>query len=229
MLGVPAWEQGLKALRRNDLHMRAVQRFRVLAPFVAEETAEPITDVLPMGALQNVFRAQLVDDRPRVLGLHSVGDSYCHTNPLFAWGLCLGIDYGFELGRIVDEYPSDPEAQLLAFARLTAVEAEQCYRAVADEDRDRSLCWRGEQSEGAWLGRTFADFVRQCALPTVSLDREVAREVIRRANLLDLPDSLSHNRKIVGRITSLQAEVSPAAPGSVPSRDELLQLLGPRA
>jgi 2-polyprenyl-6-methoxyphenol hydroxylase-like FAD-dependent oxidoreductase len=225
VLGVPAWERELKALKLNDVYMRAVRRFPSLAPFVVEDVAVAITDVMPMGALHNVFRPPLLDGAPPVRGLHFVGDSYCHTNPLFAWGLCLGVDHGFELGRIVHEHASDPEAQSLAFAQLTQLEAEQCYRAVADEDRDRSLTWRGRQPPGAFLGRSFAGFVRQCALPAVLLDAQIARAVLRRSNLLDPPDALGQDAEMVRRIMDLQPDIPPLPPGSGPDREELLELV----
>jgi hypothetical protein len=121
--------------------------------------------------------------------------------------LCLGLDHGFELGRIIHEHASDLEAQALAFAELTQVEAEQCYRAVADEDRDRSLTWRGSQPPGAYLGRSFAGFVRQCVLPTVMLDAEIAQAILRRSNLLDAPDALGRDACVLQRVMDLQPDV----------------------
>lgn len=228
-LGVPTWERELRSLKLNDVFVRAVERFRSLAPFVVADVAEAITDVMAMGALDNVFHPPLLDGGPPVHGLHFVGDAYCHTNPLFAWGLCLGVDHGFELGRIVQEHASDPEAQSLAFAQLTHHEAETCYSAVADEDRDRSLTWRAEQPSGAFLGRSFAGFVRQCAQPALLLDGHVARAVLRRANLLDPPDALKRDSEVMKRIVELQPAIPPLPAGSVPDREELLQLVGVRA
>lgn len=225
VLGVPAWERELKSLKLKDVYMEAVPRFRSLAPFVADDVAQPITDVLPFGSLQNVFRPPLLEGAVPVRGLHLVGDAYCHTNPLFAWGLCLGVDHGFELGRIIHEHASDVETQSLAFAELTQVEAEHCYHAVADEDRDRSLTWRGSQPRGAFLGRSFAGFVRQCALPTVMLDAQVARAVLRRSNLLDSPDALARDDQMLQRVMDLQSLIPPPAPGSAPDREELLELV----
>lgn len=224
-LGIPAWERALKALAQGDIYMRAVARFRALAPFVAADLAEPITDVLPMGALQNVCRPALVDGRTPVLGLHFLGDSFCHTNPLFAWGLCLALDHGFALAAIIDGRPADAEAQAIEFAMSAGTEAEQCYAAVAEEDRDRSARWRGEPMTGPWLGRTFAGFVRECASPAAMLDRQVARGVLRRANLLDPPNMLSADDQVVRRVVELQPDLPPPAPGAFPTREELLEIV----
>jgi 2-polyprenyl-6-methoxyphenol hydroxylase-like FAD-dependent oxidoreductase len=224
-LGVAAWERPLKALAKRDLYMRAVARFRPLEPFAATEVAEPITDVLAMGALQNVFHPVLADGRAPVLGLHVVGDALCHTNPLFAWGLSLALDHGFALAAIIDRHPTDTQAQALEFAAGPVSEAEQCFAAVAEEDRDRSAMWRGEPLAGAWSGKTFAGFVRQCAGPAVMLDHEVARAVLRRANLLDLPDVLATDVRILRRVIGLQADLSTPPVGTFPTRDDLLDIV----
>ena len=117
------------------------------------------------------------------------------------------------------------EAQALAFADATQVEAGQCFRAVADEDRDRTLTWQGEQPSGSWLGRTFAGFVRQCAQPAVMLDPQVARAVLRRSQLLDRPDDLMKRDGVIQRIVALQPQLQAPPPGSFPSRPELLELM----
>ena len=225
VLGVLATEPRFKALAREPAYMKVLRRFRSLAPFVADDVARPITSVLAMGSLSNVYRSPLLEGRPPALGLHFVGDAYCHTNPLFAWGLCLGVDHGFELGRIIDEHPEDLESQALAFAALTEAEAEGCYEAVAEEDRDRTLTWNGQQPTGPWLGRGFAGFVRQCVMPAVLIDPEVARAALRRANLLDPPTELAGQDDIIRRVTDLQDTIPRPPAGGFPDREEILELI----
>jgi hypothetical protein len=201
-----------------------VSRFTSLAPFIAGDASEPITSVVAFGSLQNVFHPPLLEGAPPVRGLHFIGDAYCHTNPLFAWGLSLALDYGFRLGCIIDEHPADVDAQAHALAEATSVEAEQCFRAIAEEDRDRTLTWDGAPPSGRWLGRTFAGFVRQCAQPALMLDTTVARAVLRRAQLLDLPDALMQQEAILQRVMALQPELPQPTPGSVPSKDDFLEI-----
>ena len=225
VLGVLATEPRFKALAQEQAYMQVLAKFGTLAPFAADEVARPITGVLAMGSLSNVYRSPLLDRRPPVLGLHIVGDAYCHTNPLFAWGLCLGVDYGFELGRIIDENVTDLESQALAFASLTGTEAEQCYEAVAEEDRDRTLTWNGQQPTGRWLGRGFAGFMRQCVGPVVLVDPAVARATLRRANLLDLPGELEDRDDIISRVAELHDTIPRPPPGAFPTREDILELL----
>ena len=51
---------------------------------VDPERAEPITDVLPMGALRTVWHG--FEQQP-VQRLIALGDSFCHTDPSFALGI----------------------------------------------------------------------------------------------------------------------------------------------
>jgi len=224
VLGVLTSLHELRGLSRPDVFMAAVARFKSLAPFARPEIALPTTDVVPFGSLHNVFHEPLLDEGPPVLGLHFIGDAYCHTNPLFAWGLCLGLHQGFQLGSLIAEHPGDAHAQALALADLCADEARQCFNVVAEEDRDRTAAWSGEALTGPWQGRTFAGFVRQCALPAVGLDPYVARAVLRRSNLLDRPEELSRNQAILQRVMELQPQLPAPAPGSAPSREELVEL-----
>jgi 2-polyprenyl-6-methoxyphenol hydroxylase-like FAD-dependent oxidoreductase len=89
VLGVPTSVRALRALAREQIYTASVSRFKALAPFIQPEVAGPITDVVGFGSLQNVFIPPLLNGDPPVRGLHFLGDAYCHTNPLFAWGLCL--------------------------------------------------------------------------------------------------------------------------------------------
>ena len=224
-LGVLASEPAFRGLARDAMYTQTISRFKSLAPFVDGDVSEPITGVVPFGSLQNIYHPPLLDGRPPVLGLHFIGDSYCHTNPLFAWGLCLGLDYGFRLGRIIDDHPNDLEAQGQALAGQTQVEVEQCFQAVADEDHDRTLTWEGSPPSGPWLGMTFARFVRQCAQPAVMVDTTVARAVLRRSELLDLPNDLMQQNVVIDRIKALQPDLPRPPAGSLPTRAEVLELL----
>jgi 2-polyprenyl-6-methoxyphenol hydroxylase-like FAD-dependent oxidoreductase len=225
VLGVPTSAHALRALAREEVFSEALSRFQALSPFIHSDVSVPMTGIVPFGSLQNVFHPPLLDGAPPVRGLHFIGDAYCHTNPLFAWGLCLALDYGFRLARIIDEHPADVDAQALAFAEATSVEADQCFQALAEEDRDRTLTWDGTPPSGPWLGRTFAGFVRQCAQPAAMLDTTVARAVLRRAQLFDLPEDLMKREAILRRVIVLQSKLPKPPPGYFPSKDELLEIV----
>jgi hypothetical protein len=56
-------------------------------------------------------------------------------------------------------------------------------------------------------------------------DPTVARAVLRRARLLDLPDDVMRQEAILQRVIALQPELPKPAPGSFPSKDELLEIV----
>jgi 2-polyprenyl-6-methoxyphenol hydroxylase-like FAD-dependent oxidoreductase len=225
-LGAPASARAFRAFAREEAYSEAVSRFKALAPFIHSDVAAPITGIVAFGSLQNVFHPPLLDGGAApVRGLHFIGDAFCHTNPLFAWGLCLALDYGFRLGRIIDEHSADVESQALAFSASTSTEAEQCFRALAEEDHDRTRAWDGAPPTGPWLGRTFAGFVRHCAQPAALVDATVARAVLRRSQLLDLPDDLLKQEATLQRVIALQPALPQPPPGFVPSKDELLDIV----
>jgi hypothetical protein len=84
VLGIPASSHALRGLAREDAFTVAVSRFESLAPFIDCDVSDPTTGVIAFGSLQNVFHPPLLNGRPPVIGLHFIGDAYCHTNPLFA-------------------------------------------------------------------------------------------------------------------------------------------------
>src|SRR6202034_22041 len=61
----------------------------VLARWLA--VLDPISDIYPMGGLNNSMRRLAVDGVPVVSGLAAVGDSVCTTNPTFGRGLALAL------------------------------------------------------------------------------------------------------------------------------------------
>ena len=222
-------DRALKALADEGAYHRVLALFPAVTPFVAAEASRPTTPVLPFGALQNVFREPLLDGRPPVSGLHFVGDTYCHTNPLFAWGLCLGLDYGFTLAEIVDQHAQDAEAQALAYAARTRDEARACFDAAAEEDLDRTARWHGTPLTGDWQGQTFAGFVRRALLPLMAVDPAIARGILRRAMLLDRPDELMRDTTLIAQVEQAQQRLAgPAAP-AMPTRNDVVDAIGATA
>jgi 2-polyprenyl-6-methoxyphenol hydroxylase-like FAD-dependent oxidoreductase len=78
----------LRALRHEDAFEAAARAIPGLDVWTDPERAEPVTDVLPGGALLNVFRSQCDDGGELVLpGLVFVGDSVATTTPVFGRGI----------------------------------------------------------------------------------------------------------------------------------------------
>jgi hypothetical protein len=56
------------------------------------------------------------------------------------------------------------------------------------------------------------------------LDTAVARAVLRRTQLLDLPEDLTKEESILQRVVALQPDMPKPAPGSFPSKEELTRV-----
>lgn len=81
-------DHGLRDLRHPAAFEAATRAIPGLATWTDPERAEPVSDVLPGGALLDVYRAQTDDDGRLVLpGLFFVGDSVATTTPVFGRGI----------------------------------------------------------------------------------------------------------------------------------------------
>ena len=81
-------DTGLRDLRHAPAFDAAVAAIPGLDVWTDPERAEPVTDVLPGGPLQNVYRSQCTEDGELVLpGLVFVGDSVATTTPNFGRGI----------------------------------------------------------------------------------------------------------------------------------------------
>src|SRR5262249_28772046 len=77
LLAILPQDRELKILRRMDAFEAAVAAMPSLHSWTSR--SEPITDVLPMGSIQNSFRRYGSGRRHGVPGFIPVGDALCHT------------------------------------------------------------------------------------------------------------------------------------------------------
>lgn len=88
----PATGEEFVALRADAVFDAAVRTVPVLRERTDPKRSQPITHVLPGGALRNHYRSQrCADGRLRLPGLISVGDAVCTTTPSFGRGLALSM------------------------------------------------------------------------------------------------------------------------------------------
>ncbi|HSG77990.1 MAG TPA: hypothetical protein VLD62_00290, partial [Acidimicrobiia bacterium] len=160
----------LRKLRDPATFVSVARRFAPIAHWVDDAVAAPITDVLPMGAIQNRRLRFWAGDRPSVTGFVNVGDAVLSTNPSLGRGLALAAIGALELrallrqtddpGDVTHEYDRIKEERLVPWL-WDAVESDRGMRRalnealgnpVTDETPDRTLmarasakdmeCWR---------------------------------------------------------------------------------------
>jgi 2-polyprenyl-6-methoxyphenol hydroxylase-like FAD-dependent oxidoreductase len=84
------------------------------------DVMDPITDVFPMGAVNNTMRRLVVGGAPVATGLAAIGDSVCTTNPTLGRGLTLALTGIADLVDAVDRHGDDRRALAIALDELAA-------------------------------------------------------------------------------------------------------------
>jgi 2-polyprenyl-6-methoxyphenol hydroxylase-like FAD-dependent oxidoreductase len=226
VLGIPAGDQELKILRHAAAYDAATATMPALNAWTNPDASTPITDVLPMGSLHNTLRT-FVDGRPPAIGLISVGDALCHTDPVFALGLTFGLVDARELTAAIERHGADLEAVALAFdAAVREPMAERFANATA-VDSFRLRTWQGEAIDVAHRdGGAYPFFAFAAGNAAALVDGDVFRTMVRRNYLLDplsvLDDDVAMQERIERIFADLRATPRPR-PG--PTRDELIEVL----
>ena len=228
VFSIPTWDRDLRGVLKNDAaFLAACRAMPVLAPLTADEFAEPITPVLPMGRLQNTLRVYLHGGEPTATGFFPVGDACCHTTPAFALGLSMSLLHPLAVARALAERSDDPVAQALAYWDAVLPEARERYEFIRSADEARTRAWRGERLDVSRRTRCFPLFMLVAAGATALSDPEIFRRTVRRAAFLDRMAVFDDDRALQERVERLfAAMLESGLPRAGPPRDALLALLG---
>jgi hypothetical protein len=208
-LMVPTWDRELKAAVRDPHGFDSVCR---LLPELREWTdprvAEPIEEVVSMGALRTTWRGyeQAAPD-----GFITLADAFCHTDPSFALGLSFSLVHGFALADAWAR--GEPEA----FWDVVAPEARERFELARDLSTMRLKRLRGEQAEPTPRARVAGGL-----LACQALDPDVFRAAYRFTGFLDPLAKAEGDAALQARIAELLPEVGAVAPAPQPARAELL-------
>ena len=227
LLAILPQDRELKVLRRVDAFEATVAAMPSLCSWVSR--SEPITDVLPMGSLQNSFRRYGSGGRRGVPGFVPVGDALCHTNPMFALGLAQSLIHGFALATaLVDAGRVEDVAE--AYHRAVEPEAVERFRLATECDQARGRWWRGEPVDFVHRSGALQLFLLAAGGATAAGDPDIFRAHVRRLGFLDrtavLDDDVPLQERMETRFADLLAS-RPPPPGPL-TREELLARL-PRA
>jgi 2-polyprenyl-6-methoxyphenol hydroxylase-like FAD-dependent oxidoreductase len=223
LVAIPPGDQDLKILRHTAAFDAATALMPALHSWTNADTSAPITEVLPMGSLQNTLRT-FVDDRPPTIGLISVGDALFHTDPVFALGLSVALVHARALAAVFGDDGSDLEAAALAFDASVRGPMVERFRNATAVDALRLRAWSGEAVDIAHRdGDSYPLFAFAAGGAAALADGEIFRTVVRRNYFLDalsvLDDDVAMQERIERVFGELRATPRPR-PG--PPRDELL-------
>jgi 2-polyprenyl-6-methoxyphenol hydroxylase-like FAD-dependent oxidoreductase len=215
----PAADRELRALRDEAMFMRACSLMRPLDVMTSPGHALPITPVMPMGGLQNIDR---IGD-PGVDGLVAVGDSLCHTDPAFSYGLSLSLAQARALADAAEDgLDGLPERYRAAVAE----EARERFELACATDDARARRWAGEPLDIGRREGCYELFAFAAAIAAAPHDDLVLRRTIGRIGLLDRTAVFDEDAEAQERVEAIFArlmQTSPAPPG--PPREELLACL----
>ena len=216
-------DRELRILRHPDAFTNALRSIRSASYLVDEAVSEPITDVLPMGQLRNTWRSFMHDGRPIADGVVSIGDSLCHTNPRYAWGLSLALSQAFTLARCLEE---DADSSVASFYAATEGEVRTVFEIASETDAARTRHWR----DGGLDLMSYEDALPLFLLytfPTAGMfDREIFRAAVARLMLLEDPRRIEKDEQLLGRAAGLVRDALSKSPPPAqgPSREEMLEL-----
>jgi 2-polyprenyl-6-methoxyphenol hydroxylase-like FAD-dependent oxidoreductase len=223
VLAIPPQDRDLRVLRFDRAYQAAISLLPALYSWTS--LADPITDVLPMGNLQNSFRHYLDDSHLAVQGFVPVGDALCHTNPMFALGLSQSVIHAVTLARSISEQ-SDVDAAVTAYHRAVEPEAEERYELISACDDARCRFWRGEQVDFAHRAGAYQLFALAAGSAAAFSDPDVFRAVVRRIGFLDRTAVLDEKVALQDKIENIFAELmAKPRPPAGPSREDLLRVV----
>ncbi|HAP76545.1 MAG TPA: hypothetical protein DCR14_10720 [Acidimicrobiaceae bacterium] len=228
--GVPTNDRELlAALREPSAWEAAIRTLKPLDPWTADGLAEPITDVESMARLKNRVRRFVVDGTPVATGVVVIGDAALATNPWYGKGCSLAGIAAEELSRALKQHGRDRVG--LAHAMDTAVreELEPHYAMAVRQDADRIKLHTSmhDGSEPDAMAAATRDFVLNGLLPATRVDADVFRAFFRSFNMLDKPEVLMTDQKVMAAAFAAHAKKDerPPAPKLGPERDEFLAVM----
>ena len=224
---IKADDRPLRVLRHPDNWMASLRSQPIFEPLVDEEVSEPITSVLPMGQLRNTLRRFVADGRPIASGVVAIGDSLCHTNPRYAWGLSLSIFQGFLLADLVERHGKDSESLVTAFDAAVHPWAKAAFDVATATDNERKRYWSGEPIDFTAPSDGLQLFLLMVLPIAGTKDAVIFRKAVRRMMLLDNPHDIEKDRALLERgaeiVRGIVASATPPPQG--PPRDELIELV----
>jgi 2-polyprenyl-6-methoxyphenol hydroxylase-like FAD-dependent oxidoreductase len=223
-----SWDEELSALRHEWAWEATAASIPSVAPWVSSDNATPVAGVATMTGHRNVRRRYVVDDRPAVLGLLSIGDALCTTNPAYGWGASMALTYAFVACDAINAGMDDLEGLAIRYYSTIANEADGVYEESASSDRIRTYRWKGMPIPSEDQGE--ADhhaLIEDGVLPGILRDEVLGRAFLRRVNLLDPPRALFDDPEVVARAMRMREKLrSKPVTSQTPTREAILDTIG---
>ncbi|MDJ0954145.1 MAG: FAD-dependent oxidoreductase [Acidimicrobiia bacterium] len=209
----------LRRLRDPEIYTAVARRLSPIAHWVDPAVAAPITDVIPMGAIQNRRLRFWNGEGPSAFGFVNVGDSVLSTNPSLGRGIALAAVGALEL-RSVLRQTDQPREIAVEFDRVKEERLTPwLWDAVAsDQGMRRAL----NEALGNPTNGDISDRTRLARASMMDMDCWRRWNGVNQA--FDLPSSCLDDPELMSRAHELTEDMPP--PSYNLSRDELVDILG---
>jgi hypothetical protein len=226
ILAIRPQDHELKELKNVAAFEAAAASMPALNSWTNSDTSEPITTVLPMGSLQNTLRTT-VEGGPLALGVFSVADALCHTDPVLALGLSFSLIHADALTTALRNHSENLDDAALGFDAAVRPDMEERFRFSTALDDQRARRWAGDAVDIAHRdGGAYELFTFAAGTAAALTDPDVFRVVIRRNSFLDPLRVLDEDVEMQARIEKIFGEViATTRPAPGPSREELLEII----
>jgi 2-polyprenyl-6-methoxyphenol hydroxylase-like FAD-dependent oxidoreductase len=212
-VGAAADDDALRRLADPDAFERFLGAFpqvgRWRAPHVSTPIAGPATPVLLMGVLRNRHRRFADRDGALAPGFVAIGDAAYHTNPIYGRGATMALVQAALLDEALGARGHDPHAVARHLDRRSRQELRPFFDAAVGADRARLGAAFTPLAPRAWLvacaDRAMGWFLDRGVLPAMRVDPVVFRGLMRIFNMLDAPETLLRDPRLVARSLAVMA------------------------
>jgi flavin-dependent dehydrogenase len=227
--GVPTNDRELMGMRDEDAWEAAIRTLKPLEPWTSEGLAEPITGVESMARLRNRIRRFVVDGAPVATGVVVIGDAALATNPWYGKGCSQAGIAADALSNAITAHGRDRVAIAHAMDTALREELEPHYALAVRQDADR-MKMHATMHHGAApdsVASATRDFIYNGLIPATRTDPDVFRAFFRSFNMLDAPDALMGNPKVLeaSMTAHAQKDQRPPLPKLGPEREEFLAVM----
>ncbi len=221
-----AVDRRFKTLRHPRVFETVMRTIQTYAAWL--DVLEPITEVFPMGAVNNTLRRLVVDGEPVITGLIAIGDSVCTTNPTLGRGLTLALTGVADLIEVLDRHGEDRRAQAMAFDGLVGEHVLPFYEDQAATDSARLAILRhrifGAPPPPASIA--VSDRISFEQLRTAALfDPTIFRAFWKVMGMLSRPDEVYADPAVVALTHDVRRRHGSRPPMAQPTRAERLAAL----
>jgi 2-polyprenyl-6-methoxyphenol hydroxylase-like FAD-dependent oxidoreductase len=215
--GILPEDRPMRALLDPGTFQRAAGLIPCIAPWVDPEVAEATTDVALMSSLHNLLRRPATD---APLGLHTIGDAVCVTNPAHTRGTSLALVAAREVAEAVDRHRGDPVAQAEQMIGFVDDELAPWVEDSIGQDADRLVRWRPDEEPVA-PDRRYGLTNGQAYL-AAQRDGGAWRSFTRLQNGLVPPEDVLDDHALSATVASIRASGWTPPRHEAPDHDELI-------